>query len=187
MKKRYIDAKQLLVASFALAARIHDSGFRPTFIVGIWRGGAPVAIAAHEYLRYKGIHADHIAIRAQSYTDIGKPSAVAQIHGLRYLAERLRADDKLLLVDDIFDTGKSIQAALDAIAGQTAPHTPQTIKTACPWFNPRNNQTDLKPDYHLYETDAWLVFPHELQGLTEEEIRQHKPELAQALNIARDT
>ena len=37
--------------------------------------------------------------------------------------------------------------------------------------------TDRMPDYHIHETDQWLVFPHELQGLTMEEIRDNKPEL----------
>jgi hypothetical protein len=36
----------------------------------------------------------------------------------------------------------------------------------------------MKPDFYVYETDEWLVFPHEIDGLTPEEIRAHKPEAA---------
>ena len=49
--------------------------------------------------------------------------------------------------------------------------------TATPYFKPSNNQTTLKPNYFLHETDKWLVFPHELEGLSIDEIKKHKPEL----------
>jgi hypoxanthine phosphoribosyltransferase len=41
IEKTYISANQLLEDSFRLANQVFDSGFRPTHIVGIWRGGAP--------------------------------------------------------------------------------------------------------------------------------------------------
>ena len=47
-----------------------ESGFRPSFIVAIWPGGAPVGIAVQELLDYFGVHCDHIAIRTSSYRDI---------------------------------------------------------------------------------------------------------------------
>ncbi|MFT7532705.1 MAG: hypothetical protein ACI9FD_003738, partial [Gammaproteobacteria bacterium] len=39
---------------------------------------------------------------------------------------------------------------------------------------PNNNKTDRVPDFYLHETDHWLVFPHELKGLSDEEINQNK-------------
>ena len=51
------------------------------------------------------------------------------------------------------------------------------IRVATPYFKPKNNKTDRVPDYYIHETDQWLVFPHELQGLTLEEIKSNKPEL----------
>ena len=39
------------------------------------------------------------------------------------------------------------------------------------------NLTDNVPDYYLHETNKWLVFPHELDGLSIEEIEINKPEL----------
>ena len=44
MSKRYIQAQQLLEDSFKLAWQIFESGYRPNYIVGVWRGGA-----AHAY------------------------------------------------------------------------------------------------------------------------------------------
>ena len=58
---------------------------------------------------------------------------------------------------------------------------PQTLKVATPWYKPEKNVTERRPDYYLHETGAWLIFPHELAGLTPEEIIEHKGELAQTL------
>ena len=63
VKKRFIEEEELLEEGFRLAVKIFDSGFRPDFIVGIWRGGAPVGIAVQEILAYAGIQTDNIAIR----------------------------------------------------------------------------------------------------------------------------
>ena len=70
MKKRFISADELLIDSFKLADQIFQSGFQPHFIVGVWRGGAPVGIAVQEYLDYRGVETDHIAIRTSSYHSI---------------------------------------------------------------------------------------------------------------------
>ena len=40
----------------------------------------------------------------------------------------------------------------------------------------------IVPDYYLHETDQWLVFPHELSGLSAEEIARAKPEIAAAIS-----
>ena len=83
--KQYISAQQLLEDSFRLGARILKSGFRPNFIVGVWRGGSPVGIAVQELLHYFGVDSDHISIRTSSYTGIGErtatcASARAELH-----------------------------------------------------------------------------------------------------------
>ena len=50
--KLYITGQELLEDSFRLAAQVYESGFRPQFIVGIWRGGAPIGIAVQEYFDF---------------------------------------------------------------------------------------------------------------------------------------
>ena len=62
---------------------------------------------------------------------------------------------------------------------------PRKVKIATPWYKPGNNQTSLVPDYVLHETDAWIVFPHELAGLSFEEIETGKTELAPVLDLLR--
>jgi len=65
-EKLFISAESLLRDSFELAMRIYRSGYRPSFLVGIWRGGAPVGIAVQEVLEYHGVQTDHIAIRTSA-------------------------------------------------------------------------------------------------------------------------
>ena len=74
MKKTYIQADKLLEDSFLLAWKIYESGYLPNYIVGVWRGGAPIGIAVQEFLDVIGIQSDHIAIRTSSYTGIGQRS-----------------------------------------------------------------------------------------------------------------
>ncbi len=176
MNKTYISAQELLADSFRLADKVYASGFRPNFIVGIWRGGAPVGISVQEYFEYKGVETDHIAVRTSSYVGIGQQSKTIKVHGLHYLVDNMNADDGLLIVDDVFDSGRSIEALIKQLKKLARRNMPQDTRIACPWYKPQNNKTDIVPDYFVKESDEWLVFPHELTGLTPEEIAQ-KPDL----------
>lgn len=177
INKLYINAADLLQDSMRLGLSVLNSGFRPDYIVGVWRGGTPVGIAVQEVLQVHDVRSDHIAIRTSSYQGIGQRGREIKVHGLDYLVERVNASDALLIVDDVFDTGLSVEAILHTLSRKARRNTPEDIRIATPWFKPGNNQTSLKPDYYLHETDQWLVFPHELEGLTREEIRLHKPEI----------
>lgn len=170
MDKLFITANDLLLDSFKLAEQIFQSGYRPHFIVGVWRGGSPVGIAVQEYLECVGISTDHIAIRTSSYYGIDKQHKDIRVHGLDYIVKNVEADQELLIVDDVFDSGRSIKAVIDEIKRKSRRNAPSSIKIACPWYKPARNQTDLKPDFYIHATDRWLVFPHELCGLTPQEI-----------------
>lgn len=168
MSKQYLSAEQLLRDSCELALRIAQSGFRPTLLVGIWRGGTPVAITVHEVLEFLGIGCDHVAIRTSSYTGLQQQAHVS-VYGLDYLYSTLGPNDRLLLVDDVHDTGLSIEQVLNELHAHFGARTPE-IRVAVPWFKPSHNRTQRSPDYYLHTTDDWLVFPHELRGLTDAEI-----------------
>ncbi|MAZ89924.1 MAG: hypoxanthine phosphoribosyltransferase [Cellvibrionaceae bacterium] len=176
MKKEFITSQQLLEDSFNLAIQVYESGYRPNYIVGVWRGGAPVGIAVQELLDVLGLESDHIAIRTSSYSAIGERSRHVKVHGLTYLIKRLEAEDSLLIVDDVHDSGLSIEQTIIDLKEACKKNAPE-IRIATPYFKPKNNKTDRIPDYYVHETDEWLVFPHELHGLTEKEIVEHKPEL----------
>jgi hypoxanthine phosphoribosyltransferase len=185
MDKVYITASSLLQDSFRLAAKIYKSGFVPDFIVGIWRGGTPVGIAIQEYFEYVGVNTDHIAVRTSAYVGIGERAKTIRVHGLHYIIEEANADDTLLVVDDVFDSGHSIEALLAELTSKMRLNMPGNVRIATPWYKPANNQTKLTPDYYLHETDKWIVFPHELAGLTFEEIAEGKTELKPILDILR--
>lgn len=173
--KIFISANELLEDSYRLAHRIFDDGFRPDYIVGIWRGGAPVGIAVQEWLAHKGVPTDHISIRTSSYTGIGEQTQEIRVHGLHYIVENANAEDSLLIIDDTFDTGRSVGAVIDAIRRLSRANTPGTIRVATVYYKPTLRKVGFEPDYYMHTTDKWLVFPHELQGLSDEEIAQHKP------------
>ncbi len=175
--KHYINAQQLLEDSFRLGAKIIRHGFRPTIIIAIWRGGTPIGIAVQELMAWYGIETDHIAIRTSSYSGIDGRSEEIRIHGLNYLVKNCRREDSLLIVDDVFDTGSTIQAVKQRLGDLARLNTPHDIRVAVPYYKPTRNKTDITPDYYLYETEEWLKYPHSLEGLTIEEIIAHRPEL----------
>ena len=186
-EKLYINAQELLADSYRLGAQIIHSDFRPNFIIGVWRGGTPVGIALQELLDYVGIHTDHIAIRTSSYRGIDERESTVMVHGLGYIVRSINYEDSLLIVDDVFDSGLSIQAIIKHLEVRTRRNTPKDIRVATPWFKPGNNKTERVPDYYIHETDKWLVFPHELKDLNAEEVAAHKPEARDIVNHLKES
>jgi uncharacterized protein len=175
MEKLFISANSLLHDSMELARRVVASGFRPTFLVAMWRGGAPIGIAIQEVLEYFAIEVDHIAIRTSSYIGIDKQAKTVRVHAIDYLVSRLTAEDQLLLVDDVFDSGRSLEAAISELKTRCRRNFPEKYRIATVYYKSSRNRSSLVPDYYVLDTDKWLVFPHELVGLTKEEILEHKP------------
>lgn len=180
-EKQFIKAQELLDDSFRLGLKVLGSGFKPDFIVGIWRGGTPVGIAVQELFEHYGIATDHIAIRTSSYEGIEQRGKRIRIHGLNYIVKNAGAAHGLLIVDDVYDTGLSIKAVIDSLNRLSRRNTPHDIRVATVFFKPGNNRTERRPDYYIHTTDNWLVFPHELKGLSPEEIACHKPEIARVI------
>src|SRR6056300_911583 len=174
MDKLFIQAEDLLRDSFKLAWQVYESGYRPNYIIGVWRGGAPIGIAVQEFLEVLGVSSDHIAIRTSHYSGIDKHNSNVTVYGLNYVIRQLESEDSLLIVDDVHDTGLSIQQIINDLKAACKKNTPE-IKVATPYFKPRKNKTNRKPDFYLHKTDEWLVFPHELDGLTIDEIKENKP------------
>jgi hypothetical protein len=52
---------------------------------------------------------------------------------------------------------------------------PEQVRVATAYYKPARNTTTRVPDYYVRSTEQWLVFPHELLGLTHEEILANKP------------
>jgi hypoxanthine phosphoribosyltransferase len=186
MNKRFIRADDLLRDSFQLAANIHDAGFKPDFLVGLWRGGSAVGIAVQEGLDYLGTPTDHIAIRtsysgAHRYSDMVSKADQIRVHGLQYLLENLCSHHSMLIVDDVYSTGSSVKAVIDQLARKTRRNLPADIRVATVWYRP-TPRTLRTPEYFVHETDDWLVLPYELSGQSLEELRENRPELAGILD-----
>ena len=177
-QKIFISAEDLLRDSFELALRIHESDFRPSFILGVWRGGAPVGIAVQEVLETLDCPTNHFAIRTASYgartTSFNGDESLpeVQVMGLQHVVDVVDAEDRLLIIDDIFDSGRSVEAILRGLRARCRKNTPQEFRVATLYYKPKRNLTDRIPDFYIHETDAWTVFPHELRGCTEEELRR---------------
>jgi hypoxanthine phosphoribosyltransferase len=107
---------------------------------------------------------------------VDDPSSI-RVHGLQYLLENLNADDRLLLVDDVFNSGYSIEAVITELQQKLRLNMPSDVRVATPYFKPARNKTGRSPDYYVHEVDDWLVLPYELQGLTEDEIVKNKPSM----------
>ena len=184
MNKIVLSAQDLLHDSFQLGLRVLEDGFKPTMIIAIWRGGTPVGMAVQEIMAYCGLESDHIAIRTSSYVGVDQRGAVA-VHGLNYIIKKICHDDRVLIVDDVFDTGNTIKAVIGELGNRARGNTPQDIRIAVPWYKPERNETDIEPDYFIRETAEWLVFPHELDALSPEELRQERPEIAAIIEGAK--
>ncbi len=186
MNKIVLSAQDLLEDSFRLGLRVLEDGFKPTMIIAIWRGGTPVGMAVQEIMAYCGLKPDHIAIRTSSYIGVDERGAVA-VHGLNYIIKKICHDDRVLIVDDVFDTGNTIKAVIDELGRRARGNTPEQMRVAVPWYKPERNQTDLVPDYFLRETGEWLVFPHELDALSPQELRQERPQIAAIIESAKES
>ena len=180
MEKLFLDEDTVVQDAFKLGVKIFESGFKPTFIIGLWRGGSSVGIYVQECLQTLGIETDHIALRTSyrglpAYQNMVDSPQDIRVHGSQYLIENLNAEDRLLIVDDVFSTGYNIEAVIRRLNKHLKRNMPDDIKVATLWRRPSYNKTEIQPDYHLYDTEDWLVFPYELRGLSLDEIAEHKP------------
>ena len=182
MTERFIAADDLLRDSFQLAANIYQAGFEPDFLVGLWRGGSAVGIAVQEGLDYFGTKTDHIAIRtsytgARQYSQMVSKGDDIRVHGLQYLLENLSAHHSLLIVDDVYSTGSSVNAVIKQLERKTRRNLPEDIRVATVWYRP-TEKTLRTPEYFVHKTDDWLVLPYELSGFTIDELRKNRPEMS---------
>jgi len=124
------------------------SSYEPNTIIGVLRGGMIIADLISDNIDLKEVY----ALGCKSYYDINKRNIVKIYHPL--ILEKL-IDRKVLLVDDVSDTGNTLETAINYIL---KPKEPKEIKTATihikPWCK-------IKPDFYLIETKAWIVYPWE--------------------------
>ena len=170
MEKTFVSANDYLRDSFRLARAILDSGWLPEDLIALWRGGAPVGVAVHEFLHYCGLRPRHRVLKCQSYTGIQTHSSVVQFENADDIFRSIVRGSRVLIVDDVLDTGNTARAVLERLKPSGA-----EVRLATVYWKPNQSQTDIRPDFYVRETDAWIVFPHELDGLTPAEVKVKDP------------
>ena len=196
MRKEFLPYDKVRNNSLKMAYRIIQDGFIPDVMYVSLRGGAYVANVVSEYFKLarKDVHPVlYAAVVARSYTDIRERDRV-MIDGWTYSPEHLRPGDKILLVDDIFDTGKTINYLVDVLMEKGIPR--KDIKVAVhdyKYFTYHETQLPIQPDYWCRkfeitkpEEDLWIHYmSHELVGLSEDELEENyykdDPELRDAM------
>ncbi|VVC03680.1 Xanthine phosphoribosyltransferase [Candidatus Burarchaeum australiense] len=140
-----------------LALAIRDSGFRPDVIVGIARGGwVPARLLSDK------MHHEHVAsMRVEFYTAPGETRKVPAITQPVSVSVK---DKRVLLVDDVSDTGHSLEIALKSFCDA------KEVRTATLHYKPHSI---LKPDYFVGTTSDWIVYPWEVEE-TERKLKQKK-------------
>ncbi len=181
MNERFVAADDLLEDSFRLAVDIFSAGFRPDFLVGLWRGGSAVGIAVQEGLDYLGVPTDHIALRtsysgAPHYPQMVDKADAIRVHGMQYLLETLCSHHSMLIVDDVYSTGSSVNAVIQQLGARTRRNMPHDVRVATVWYRP-SEKTLREPDFFIHETRDWLVLPYEMTGMSLDELRASRPEM----------
>jgi len=128
-----------------LAEDIASSGKRYDLVVGIARGGIPVAMVVADRL---GTRIDFLNVK--SYTDVGervKPRILTTI------TEDILGK-RVLLVDDLVDGGDTMETVTRYLDSKG----PKTLRTAVLFTKPWST---FRPDYSLRVVDSWVVFPYE--------------------------
>ena len=175
--KRYLSANEYLADVWRLAASVRGSGWRPDILIALWRGGAPVGVAVHEFLRVSGWPVRHLPLKCASYAGIGESTGEVSFTCGEVVFGMLRAGDRVLVVDDVFDTGRTAAAVKARVEATGA-----EMRMACVYWKPEKNVTALRPDYFVCDVGLdWLVFPHEIEGLSPAELEAKDPALARLL------
>jgi hypoxanthine phosphoribosyltransferase len=197
MKKEFLQYNTVRNNALKLAYRIHNDNFVPDVIYVSLRGGAYVANVISEYFKLtrKDVHPVlYAAVVARSYSDIRSQERI-MIDGWTYSPEHLRSGDKILLIDDVFDSGKTINYLVQILLQKGIPR--KDIKVAVhdyKYFSFKTEQLPIQPDYWCRkfviekpEDDCWIHYmSHELMGLSKEELQEQyykdDPELRPVLD-----
>lgn len=147
-----LEDKEILTwAGFAkatqeLAQVVADSGFDPEIIIGVARGGMIPAGALTYALGVKLTD----AINVEFYTDVAEtlpdPILLAPMLDIDSIRDR-----RLLVVDDVVDSGRTLALVLQLLRGFGA-----DVRSAVVYAKPT---TVVKPDFVWKHTDQWIVFP----------------------------
>jgi len=146
--------EEILKKIYSLGKKIKDSGYKPDVIVSILRGGAiPTAILS-DVLGVQELY----SIRIKLYEGVGKVGEKPQI--VQGIPNNLNTK-KVLIVDDVSDTGKTIAKAVEYIKELGASEIRVATIHLKPW-------SSFIPHYYVEITDHWIIYPWEYIEFIEE-------------------
>ncbi|WP_326550189.1 phosphoribosyltransferase [Micromonospora sp. NBC_01813] len=140
----------LLTAATSLLAGA-EQPFAPDVIIGIARGGVPVASALSQLMRVP----DQVITARHNLDDRIMVQATGRVTIDTAGLPRERAGQRILLVDDICGTGATIDAVRAALDAQLRPAAVRTV-VLC-----RNSGSPVMPDTWVWDVADWTVFPWE--------------------------
>jgi hypoxanthine phosphoribosyltransferase len=143
---RYISWSEYGNLAEALAEKVRANGKSYDLVVGIARGGIPVAMVVSDHLNVK---IDFVNVK--SYNDIGMRTAPRI---LSTLTEGVQGKS-VILVDDLVDQGDTMSFMKRYLTEQK----PRMLETAVMFKKP---WSAIEPDYYLETVSEWIVFPFEL-------------------------
>ncbi len=180
LKKTFLPYRTVRNNAIKLAYQIYRSGFIPDVIYVSLRGGAYLGNVISEYfkfIRQEDRPVYYAAVVARSYSDVKVQSRI-KVEGWTYNPEYLRQGDRVLIVDDIFDTGRTINHLVDIVLEKGIPR--KDVRIAVHDYKIRQylgKELPVRPDYYCRkhvvrseDEDFWIHYcSHELVGLTPEE------------------
>ena len=129
-----------------LARTVRRSGFAPDLVVAIARGGLPLAGAISYALGTKMCG----SINVEFYTDVDETLPEPVLLPPMLDAPAL-GGKKVLLADDVSDSGRTLALVVDLLASYGA-----DVRTVTLYTKPR---TVHVPDFEWRKTDRWITFP----------------------------
>ena len=198
MQKEFLSYDVVRNNALKMAYRISNDGFIPDVIYVSLRGGVYLGNVISEYFKIvqrRNRPVYYAAVVARSYTGVGEADKV-KVEGWTYSTDSLRTGDKVLLVDDIFDSGRTINHLAQVIMGKGIPRKDlKVVVHDYKYFTDAKEQWPVQPDYWSRKHDVsvnddamWIHYcSHELIGLSAEELEKHyyatDPELREVLKI----
>jgi hypoxanthine phosphoribosyltransferase len=162
----HIDPDELLLDSFKLGKKLYETGFRPKHAISIWRGGTPVGLGVDAYFRCQGLRINHTTIATESYTGINQRGGVT-IKGLEHVIKVVCPEDGLLIIDDVYESGHTIENIVHTLQEHARANAPEKIVVGSVHSKPARHAFTGLPIVSLKELpgDVWIDYPHELADL----------------------
>ena len=156
-KKLIINFDEYLETVEKLAIEVNKE-FKPTVLVGIMRGAAPIIDILSRIFKLPTAY-----IVIQSYSGKGLEDKQGDLMFARDISSIARQKDfeKILLVDDLSDTGLTLNKSIDWLKSYDPVKSYiKDIKTACLW---KKKSSKFNPDFCpiKLENDPWIVQPTE--------------------------